>query len=169
MLLCKIMTNQAEEVPGLIDGKNALKYAGRELEAMREVAAAYKKRSLEALIEAQSKYGSELAEDPVIRFHLQALYDTLLEQNLARLVEPFSRVHIRHIASLMKLPVETVEATLSQMILDKKFNGILDQGAGALIAYQDSPQNETYETVLQTMDQMGRVVDSLYTRAARLS
>ena len=27
----------------------------------------------------------------------------------------------------------------------------------------------TYETVLQTIDQMGRVVDSLYTRAAKLS
>ena len=27
----------------------------------------------------------------------------------------------------------------------------------------------TYENVLQTIDQMGRVVDSLYTRAAKLS
>jgi 26S proteasome regulatory subunit N6 len=154
-------------VPGLIDGKNALKYAGPDLEAMREIASAYKQRSLESLVLTQEKYKEQLAEDPVIRFHLQSLYDNLLEQNLARLVEPFSYVHIPHIASLIKLPVATVEATyvaqlplfeeficsdlmlitlppcfrLSQMILDKKFNGILDQGAGALIAYQDAPEN----------------------------
>jgi 26S proteasome regulatory subunit N6 len=98
-------------VPGLIDGKNSLKYAGPDLEAMREIAAAYKLRSLESLVATQEKFKQQLAEDPVIRFHLQTLYDTLLEQNLARLVEPFSYVHIPHIASLIKLPVADVEAT----------------------------------------------------------
>ena len=37
----QVLTNSSEEVPGLIDGKSGLKYAGPDLEAMRDLAAAY--------------------------------------------------------------------------------------------------------------------------------
>lgn len=52
----------------------------------------------------------ELSDDPIIRTHLAALYDTLLEQNLVRIIEPYSRVEIRHVADLVGQPVREVEA-----------------------------------------------------------
>ena len=52
---------------------------------------------------------SELMSDPIIRAHFTALYDNLLEQNLLRIIEPFSRVEVAHVASLVGLPVAQIE------------------------------------------------------------
>ena len=51
----------------------------------------------------------------MVHAHLSALYEALLQQNLARLVEPFSRVEVAHLASLIKLPLQTVLDKLSQV------------------------------------------------------
>ncbi|KAI8810894.1 PCI domain-containing protein [Cladochytrium replicatum] len=169
MLLCKIMLNLAEDVNSIVNGKLALKYAGREIEAMIAVAKAHENRSLLEFEQALAKYKDELGNDRIVRSHLNALYDTLLEQNLLRIIEPYSRVEITHVAELVKLPTSQVEAKLSQMILDKVFNGILDQGAGCLVVFEDTPVDKTYETALETIKQMNNVVESLYEQAAQLN
>jgi 26S proteasome regulatory subunit N6 len=55
------------------------------------------------------------------------------------------------------------------MILDKKFHGILDQGEGVLIVFEETPVDKTYETALETIHSMGKVVDTLYQKAKKLS
>jgi 26S proteasome regulatory subunit N6 len=96
---------------------------------------------------------------------LTALYDTLLEQNLLRIIGPFSRVEIAHVASLVKLPTSQVEQKLSQMILDHVFDGVLDQGAGCLIVYDEVKSDKTYTAALETIKSMEKVVESLYQKA----
>jgi len=169
MLLCKIMTNNPEDVHAIIGGKLALPYAGRDIEAMRTVANAHKDRSLQDFEGAKNKYKAELTNDPIIHSHLSELYDTLLEQNLCRIIEPFYVVEIDHISRLIQLPKQIVETKLSQMILDKKFEGILDQGVGHLIVFDDPPENKSYKAALGTIENMNNVVDTLYGKTSKLS
>ena len=53
---------------------------------------------------------AELSSDPTIRSHLAALYDTLLEQNLLRIVEPYSVVEIDYVAQQVGQGRQSVEA-----------------------------------------------------------
>ncbi|PKI75500.1 26S proteasome non-ATPase regulatory subunit 11 homolog [Punica granatum] len=168
MLLCKIMVNQADDVASVISSKAGLQYVGPDLDAMKAVADAHAKRSLKLFETALRDFKAQLEDDPIVHRHLSALYDTLLEQNLCRLIEPFSRVEISHIAELIELPVDHVEKKLSQMILDKKFAGTLDQGAGCLIIFDDPKTDTLYPATLETISNIGKVVDSLYVRSAKI-
>ncbi|KAK9789747.1 hypothetical protein WJX73_005581 [Symbiochloris irregularis] len=169
MLLAKIMAQgEADEVPAIINSKAGVKYAGPEVDALRAVANAHKDRSLAAFEAALTAHNEQLVQDRVVYAHIAALYDRLLEGNLARLVEPFSRVEIAHVAELIQLPLQTVQTKLSQMILDKKFAGTLDQGAGCLEVFDDPVPDAVYPATLDTFESMSGVVDTLFARSQKV-
>ena len=69
----------------------------------------------------------------VIRRHFNFLYNNLLEDNLKKIILPYSEVQIDYVAAQISLPVDRVLMKLSEMILDEKIKGTLDQGRNCLI------------------------------------
>jgi len=169
MLMSKIMLQLPDEVTNLVSGKLALRHSGPDMEAMKAVALAAKGRSLKEFQEAVKVYSKQLEEDKVVSNHLDTLYSNMLEQNLCRIIEPYSKVQVDYVASKIELPKTEVEKKLSQMILDKKFLGILDQETGVLVIFTKESRDKTYDDVIETISAMNCVVDRLYQAANKLT
>ncbi|EKM54946.1 uncharacterized protein PHACADRAFT_255183 [Phanerochaete carnosa HHB-10118-sp] len=170
MLLCKVMLNLPDDVTSLLSIKLVAKYAQlRDVESMRAIARAHKNRNLADFEQALKDYREELSSDITIRTHLSALYDTLLEQNLLRIVEPYSVVEVEYVAQQVGQGRQAVELKLSQMILDKVLHGVLDQQRGILLVYDEPVPDNTYGAAIETLEQVGKVVDSLYTKTVKIA
>lgn len=74
-----------------------------------------------------------------------------------------------HVAEKINLPEADVEKKLSQMILDKKIQGILDQETRVLIIFEGKERDVTYDDVIETISAMSKVVDRLYQAAQKLT
>ena len=90
---------------------------------MNAIAVAHKQRSLKAFESALETYTAEIGDDPLVKSHLGVLYDTMLQQNLCKLIEPFSRVEIAHVAKLIDLDQATVEKKCVEVAGDGRAMG----------------------------------------------
>lgn len=170
MLLCKIMVGKIDEVKLILKQKNVQRFISkRDIESMERVSQAYEERSLKDLESCLKTYNKELTQDPIIRFHLRELYDQLFQKNLLKLIEPYSTIEIQHICSIIGLPKETIESKLSNMILDGLISGVIDQGNGWLIIYEEQKADKIYELGLDVVKNMTQVVNSLYEKASVLN
>lgn len=68
----------------------------------------------------------------------------MLESNLLKIIQPYSSVELRYVATAINLPEPQVITKLSQMVLDRKFFGILDQGRGHLLVYDSAPDDTSF-------------------------
>lgn len=169
MLLTKVMLNLVDDINNILGHKNVMKFQSRDIDAMKAISSAYSNRSLKEFETALMTYSKELKADPIIKNHFNALYDNLLEQNLLKIIESYSCVELAHISKIIGLNLQQVEGKLSQMILDKVFYGVLDQGNGWLIIYDEPRKDSTYEASLDLVKNLSGVVDLLYEKAASLN
>lgn len=107
-------------------------------------------------------YEWELLDDPVIKRHFTYLYNTLLEDNLKKIIEPYSEVQIDFVAQQIGLPMERILQKLSEMILDEVIKGTLDQGKNCLIVFEEQESTEMFDHALKTFGNLDGVIDSLY-------
>lgn len=164
MMLCKILNESPNEVAPLLSSKIGLKHAGKNLDAMAAIAKAAKSHSLEDFQKAVGEFEQYLRTDYLISHHLDLLYDKMLESNLLKIIHPYNVVEIHHIAKLINLAEDLVVQKLSQMILDHKFFGILDQGKGHLIIYETSKEDFNFAKGTEIINNLGQVVDALFGR-----
>ncbi|KAK6455009.1 uncharacterized protein RJT20DRAFT_54188 [Scheffersomyces xylosifermentans] len=169
MLLTKIMLNLIDDVNNILNHKNVLKYKSKDIDAMKSISTAYSNRSLKEFESSLLTYSTELKSDPIIKNHFNALYDNLLEQNLLKIIESYSCVELSHISKTIGLNLQQVEGKLSQMILDKVFYGVLDQGNGWLIIYDEPRRDAAYDASLDLVKNLSSVVELLYEKASSLN
>jgi 26S proteasome regulatory subunit N6 len=98
MLFTKIMDKQSEDALNLINSAIALKYQGRVVDAMKEVAHANKTKNLLNFEKCKQVYQDVLMTDVVIERHFNNLYNSLLEDNLVKIIVPYSEVQIDYVA-----------------------------------------------------------------------
>ena len=105
----------------------------------------------------------------IIMVQLSVSHLTLIPSAQLFIIIFLSCVEITHVAKLINLPVATVERKLSQMILDRKFSGILDQGKGQLLVYEASEDDPTFTQGVEIIGNMGLVVEALFGRAKNIT
>jgi len=165
MSLCKILNNTPEEVAPLLTGKYGLKHGGPHIDAMLAIAKAAKSKSLEEYKKAVVEHGNVLKSDDLTAHHIDLLYEKMLESNLLKIIHPYSCVEISYVSQKINLPEALIEKKLSQMILDHRFSGILDQGKGHLVIYEDNGDDVSYSKSIEVITNIGLVVETLTLRA----
>ena len=160
MILSKIVGGHIEEVNNVVLSKQGKDYYGKEVEALRSIEEAVKEKSIRLLKENIEK-NNEYFQDPIIKYHINNLKNDLLEKNLIKIIKPYSVVEIDFVAKSIGLSYQDVLNKLRQMILDKKINGILDQGKGSLIIYDLEESNPYLDKSIETFKNLEKVVEAL--------
>jgi len=161
MILSKIVGDRLDEVNNVVLSKQGKDYYGKEVEALRSIESAVREKSLTLLKENIEKNKEFFTSDPILKYHINNLQNDLLEKNLTKIIMPYSVVEIDYVAKAIGLNYQEVLNKLRQMILDKKINGILDQGKGSLIIYDVDNTNPYLEKSIETFKNLEKIVEAL--------
>jgi len=169
IILTKIMDSDAHGVTQAISSKNGMIYAAEnEVVGLLEIAKALKARSLKIFEEAVAKHKTLLESDDVVKYHVTDINEALVEQNIMRVLEPYSVVEVSYVAEAIELPRERTIQKLSEMILDGKLDGTLDESGGVISLLPSVKIQPTYDNIIEVIKNSSQVMDCLSEAASRL-
>lgn len=167
MLLCKVLEeNNRKEINNILCENNKLNYVShKEIQILLDISKSYENRSLDIFEKIIKNSLFLINIDKVIYNYLKELYELLLEKNILKIIEAYSCIDLHYIGQKLNLDINKIISKLSEMILDKKLNGTLDQNVGILILYDDMPETKMYQNVLDIINNLTESVDILYEKA----
>lgn len=104
-----MMVNKTDEVRQLLRGKFSLIYTDEDIKLITSMAEANDKKSLKDFQRILEENEALVKKDPIIESHINNLYENLLQQNLMKIVVPYSRVEIDYVAKLVNLSPQIVQ------------------------------------------------------------
>ena len=163
MIVSKILSdNTGDELRAVLASKTVLEYTGDDVDVLHALAKAYKAKDTHEFNAVGNKYKGSLEGDEYLTRHLSAMEDQLTEAHLLKVIEPYNRVQITFLSDTLRLPADAIEARLSQMILDKKLRGIVDQQHACLVVFEEEHPVTIYADALTTLDALDKLVNSLF-------
>ncbi|KCZ77219.1 hypothetical protein H311_01773, partial [Anncaliia algerae PRA109] len=161
LILSKIMDKKFDEINVILKNKPILPFLKDEVIIFfLKVKEACKSRNLKDYQEILTHHPHLLVEDTFIKKHLTELYNILFENNILKIIEPYSNLKIEIISKNLNFSVHEIEEKLRKMILDGKINGIIDNANHSLILYERK-NGKKFNDLLENIEELKCNVNSL--------
>lgn len=143
IILSKILSKKYSDIPTILESKPAFYIRDDPVvQVLNDIAKICKNRNLKEYSELLHRNRTSLETDGYIYRHLNYIYNLLLDQNILKIIEPYSHIKIQFIANKLGFPEGVIESKLRNMILDKSILGILDHVSKCLLLYDQKEPHE---------------------------
>jgi len=155
IVLSKILSGKYEDIRGILESKPSVFIKDDPMVVLLcEIAKVCKNRNLKDYSNLLHNNRAALEADSYIYRHLNYVYNILLDQNILKIIEPYSHIKIQFIAKKLGFSEEVVESKLRNMILDKSVVGILDHISQCLLLYEQEEARP--KTALQNIQVLNK-------------
>lgn len=165
MALSKVVGGKHAELPGILSSKHTLQYDDAVgIQICKEVAEAAKQKSVKGLDAVAIKHKANITEDSLLEKTLTAFKESLLKENIQRVLCAYSRVQVQHVADETGLPYDMIEKQIVDMILDGDIKGDVDHRNQVVNVYDDTTESAMYADSVDIITTLDGVCDELVTK-----